>query len=90
MNFQVHFLQVRNIPECKNIRVASVSPGLVDTEFIPVMYKDTPEKAEAMIKGAAGGPLLADDIAENVKHILSLPKHAQINDILIRPTQQAN
>ena len=62
---------------------------MVESEFIPLMFKETPEKAEAMMSGSPGGPLFPEDIAENVKHILSLPKHAQIHDILMRPTQQA-
>ena len=62
-----------------------ISPGLVETEFAPTMHKDTPGKAEELNSIPC---LQAEDMAQHVKHILEVPKHAQIHDILVRPTQQ--
>ncbi|TRY74007.1 hypothetical protein TCAL_06693 [Tigriopus californicus] len=70
-----------------NIRVAQISPGLIDTEFIPQMYKDHPGKADKMLS-ATSEPLHAENIAEQVKFILTAPKSVHISDILVRSTQQ--
>ena len=69
-----------------NIRVAAISPGLVETEFQTAMYPDAPEKAEAIVRSVE---CLQDrDISSAVSYILSSPPHMQIHDLLIRPTQQ--
>jgi len=69
-----------------NIRVAGISPGLVDTEFAQSMYPDQPEKAAAVFTQIKC--LEAQDMADTVLHIISAPKHVQIHDVLVRPTQQ--
>ena len=69
-----------------NIRVAAISPGLVETEFQTAMYPDAPEKAEAIVRSVE---CLQDrDISSAVSYILASPPHMQIHDLLIRPTQQ--
>jgi len=69
-----------------NIRVAAVSPGLVETEFQSAMYPDDPARAAAICNALPC--LQANDMADAVAYILAAPKHMQIHDILIRPTQQ--
>lgn len=69
-----------------NIRVAGVSPGLVETEFQSAMYPEDPARATAITSSLPC--LQAQDMADTVTYILSAPKHMQIHDILIRPTQQ--
>ena len=69
-----------------NIRVAAISPGLVETEFQTAMYPDAPEKAEAIVRSVEC--LQSGDISSAVSYILASPPHMQIHDILIRPTQQ--
>lgn len=69
------------------IRVSSVSPGLVETEFSEVRLKDK-EKAKEVYRGYQ--PLKAQDIAETVAFILSRPPHVNINDITVMPTAQAD
>jgi len=69
-----------------NIRVAAISPGLVATEFQQAMYPDDKERAAAIT--SAYDCLQAEDMADTVLHILSAPRHMQIHDVLIRPTQQ--
>jgi len=69
-----------------NIRVAGISPGLVETEFQSSMYPDDPAKAKAI---CSQFPCIqSDDIAESVLYVLAAPKHVQVHDILMRPTQQ--
>merc|ERR1719411_855392 len=69
-----------------NIRIAAISPGLVETEFQAAMYPEAPEKAEAIVRSLEC--LQSRDISSAVSYILSSPPHMQIHDILIRPTQQ--
>ena len=69
-----------------NIRVAAISPGLVETEFQQAMYPGDPERAAAIT--SAFDCLQSKDMADTVMHILAAPKHVQIHDVLIRPTQQ--
>lgn len=70
-----------------NIKVCSLAPGMVDTEFSIVRFKGDEDKAEQVYKGFT--PLYAEDIAETVDFIATRPAHVNINDILIMPTNQA-
>jgi len=70
-----------------NIKVGSVSPGAVETEFSIVRLKD-PEANKKVYAGYQ--PLTADDIADAVVYMATRPAHVNIADILILPTAQAN
>ena len=70
------------------IKVSSVSPGMVDTEFSIVRYHGGKEKADDVYKGLT--PLSAKDVADTIEFIITRPPHVNINDILIMPTAQAN
>ncbi len=70
------------------IKVSSVSPGAVETEFSYVRYKWDKENADKVYDGFM--PLKAEDIAEAVLYTATRPDHVNINDILIMPTAQAN
>jgi len=69
------------------IKVSSVSPGAVDTEFSVVRLKGNTEKAKEVYKGFT--PLYAKDIAETILFVVTRPKHVNIDDILVMPTDQA-
>lgn len=71
-----------------NIKVSSIAPGMVETEFSIVRFKGDKEKANQVYNGFT--PLYANDIAETVEFIISRPDHVTINDILIMPTAQAS
>jgi len=71
-----------------NIKVSSISPGAVETEFSMVRFKGDTEKAAGVYRGFT--PLVAQDIAETLLFIVSRPAHVNINDIYIMPTAQAN
>ncbi|BAX80897.1 SDR family NAD(P)-dependent oxidoreductase [Labilibaculum antarcticum] len=71
-----------------NIKVCSLAPGMVDTEFSLVRFKGDSEKAEQVYNGFT--PLNAEDIAETVEFIATRPSHVNINDILIMATDQAS
>lgn len=69
------------------IRISSISPGIVETEFAQ-KYHQSAEKAQATYSQF---PVLqAVDVANAVAYVLSQPDYVEINDILIRPTQQTS
>lgn len=72
----------------EGIKVSSVSPGMVDTEFSQVRFHGDTKRAEEVYKGFE--PLHAEDIAETIWFIVSRPAHVNINDVLIMPTVQAS
>lgn len=72
----------------EGIKVSSVSPGMVDTEFSQVRFHGDTKRAEEVYKGFE--PLHAEDIAETIWFITSRPAHVNINDVLIMPTVQAS
>jgi 3-hydroxy acid dehydrogenase / malonic semialdehyde reductase len=69
------------------IRVTSVDPGLVDTEFSRVRFRDDMERASKTYVGMT--PLTPDDIAEIVLFCASRPSHVNIGELLVTPTDQA-
>jgi NADP-dependent 3-hydroxy acid dehydrogenase YdfG len=71
-----------------NVRVTSISPGMVDTEFSLVRFKGDKARADKVYEGLT--PLSADDVAEAIWFALSRPAHVNINDMLIMPTAQAS
>lgn len=70
-----------------NIRITSISPGIVETEFAE-KYHQSPQKAQETY--SAFPVLQAVDIANAVAYALSQPAHVEVNDILLRPTQQVS
>ena len=69
------------------IKVSSVCPGAVETEFAEVRYKGDKLKADKVYDGFS--PLVGEDVAETILFILTRPKHVSIDDLLIMPTAQA-
>ena len=69
-----------------HIRIAQISPGMVETEFAHAMYAEQPGEADKQYSSLKC--LQAEDVAEQVRNILQTPKHVQIHDILMRPTEQ--
>lgn len=70
-----------------NIKVSSIDPGMVETEFSEVRFYGDKEKAKNVYKGLK--PLSAEDIAETVIFCATRPKHVNINEIIIMPSVQA-
>ena len=69
------------------VRVSSVSPGIVETEFAEKYHQNAQKAKETYSQFTV---LKADDIAKAVLYALSQPAHVEVNDILVRPTQQAS
>ena len=70
-----------------NIRVTSINPGLVNTEFSSVRFKGDQEKADKVYAGMK--PLVAKDIAEIVRFVVERPAHVVLTDVTVLPTAQA-
>lgn len=71
-----------------NIKVTSINPGLVETEFALVRFKGNEEKAGNVYKGMK--PLTGPDIADIMLYVLQAPPHVVLADITVFPTAQAS
>jgi NADP-dependent 3-hydroxy acid dehydrogenase YdfG len=71
-----------------NIKVTSINPGLVETEFSLVRFKGDNQKAAQVYKGIE--PLKGDDIADIMLYVLSVPSHVVLADITVFPTAQGS
>jgi NADP-dependent 3-hydroxy acid dehydrogenase YdfG len=69
------------------IRVSSIDPGLARTEFAHVRFKGDQARVEKLYEGTQ--PLVAQDIAEIMVWVASRPPHVNIDEMLIKPTDQA-
>ena len=69
------------------IRVSSVDPGMVETNFSNVRFKNDTKRAKAVYDGMT--PLTPEDIADAVLYCATRPPHVNINDMIIMPTDQA-
>lgn len=69
------------------VKVGTVSPGMVDTEFSLVRFKGDAERARSVYDGLE--PLHAEDVAEVIGFMATRPDHVQIADILVMPKAQA-
>ena len=70
------------------IRVGSVCPGAVETEFSLVRFEGDANRATAVYRGFEN--LVAADVAEAVCWMISRPQHVNINDMVIMPVAQPN
>lgn len=69
-----------------NVKVSSIDPGLVETEFSKVRFHGDTERAETVYHGY--DPLTADDIAEIITFVVNRPEHVNILDVIVFPTAQ--
>jgi NADP-dependent 3-hydroxy acid dehydrogenase YdfG len=69
------------------IRVSTVDPGMVKTDFSLVRFKGDAEQAEKVYEGI--NPLTAEDIAEILVWVASRPPHMNIDELLVKPVDQA-
>ena len=69
------------------IRVTSIDPGLVETEFSLVRFRGDSERAAKVYQDTR--PLTADDVAECVVFAVTRPPHVNLDTIVVMPTDQA-
>jgi NADP-dependent 3-hydroxy acid dehydrogenase YdfG len=70
------------------VRVTSVDPGMVETEFSVVRFHGDRERADSVYRGMT--PLTPDDVAETVVWCLSRPERVNIEQIVLMPRDQAS
>jgi 3-hydroxy acid dehydrogenase / malonic semialdehyde reductase len=70
------------------VKVSTVDPGMVETEFSLVRFKGDREKADKVYQGLT--PLSAVDIADTIMWIATRPTHVQVAEVVILPLDQAS
>lgn len=70
------------------IRVTTIDPGLVETEFSVVRFRGDGERARRVYEGTR--PLTPDDVAQAVLFAATRPPHVSVAELLILPTDQAS
>ena len=69
------------------VRVTNIEPGMAETEFSQVRFKGDDEKAQRVYSGAE--PLRAEDIADIVAWVASVPARVNINSVEVMSVNQA-
>lgn len=70
------------------VRVSSVDPGMVETEFSLVRFHGDRERAEGVYRGF--DPLRSEDVADAVLFCATRPVHANVREMLLMPSAQAS
>lgn len=70
------------------IRVSSVDPGYVETEFSMVRFRGDTERAKKVYEGFK--PLAAADVADAVAWVINAPEHMNVAAVVLMPTAQRN
>lgn len=69
------------------VRVTSIEPGMVETEFTLVRTGGNQEASDKLYGGA--NPMTAEDIAETLLWVATLPPHLNINTLELMPVTQS-
>ncbi len=69
------------------IRVSSVDPGMVETEFSVVRFRGDAERAHKVYEGMT--PLTAEDVADVIVFCATRRPHVNINQVIMMPVDQA-
>ncbi len=69
------------------VRVTNIEPGMVETEFSEVRFGGDTSRAKNVYRGMT--PLSSEDIAETIIWCVARPKHVNIQELVIYPTDQA-
>jgi serine 3-dehydrogenase len=70
------------------VRVTSVDPGMVETEFSEVRFHGNTERAKTVYQGVT--PLTADDVADVIFFCVTRSPHVNINEVVLMPVDQAS
>jgi NADP-dependent 3-hydroxy acid dehydrogenase YdfG len=70
-----------------HIKVSSIHPGMVETEFSLVRFKGDAERAANVYKPVEA--LKAEDVADTILYCLNAPDHVSIHELVVMPAAQA-
>ena len=70
------------------IRVTTVDPGMVETDFSNIRFRGDADRAKKVYEGVQ--PLTPEDIADTIVWTAIRPSHVEIQTVIITPTAQAN
>ena len=70
------------------IRLTTVDPGLVESNFSRVRFRGDEEQANAVYANVE--PLTPDDIAECVLFVLTRPPHVNIDELVVKALSQSS
>ncbi len=70
------------------VRVSTVDPGMVETEFSLVRFHGDSARAATTYKGLT--PLSPNDVAEAIYFVATRPPHANVSELVLLPTDQAS
>ena len=71
-----------------NIKVSQINPGLVETNFSMVRFKNDQERSNSVYSGL--NPLVGDDIAKVISYVINCPENVNISDITVLAKSQAS
>lgn len=69
------------------VRVTEIAPGLVETEFSLVRHHGDRQAAKKTYEGLT--PLTSDDVADCIAWAVTRPPHVNVDEIVVRPVDQA-
>ncbi len=69
------------------VRVCSIEPGMVETEFTVVRTGGNQSASDTLYGGA--NPMTAEDIAETIRWVAEAPVHININTLELMPVSQS-
>lgn len=72
----------------KPVRLTEIAPGMVHTDFSLLRFDGDAARADAVYAGVT--PLVAEDIAEVIGFVATRPSHVDLDQIVIRPRDQAS
>jgi 3-hydroxy acid dehydrogenase/malonic semialdehyde reductase len=75
----------------KPIRITTLAPGLVETDFSLVRFRGDEEKAHAVYDTVGlGGPIHAEDVADCIMFALTRPPHVNVDEIVVMALAQSS
>ena len=71
-----------------NIKVSQINPGLVETNFSMIRFKNDQERSNSVYSGL--NPLVGGDIAKVISYVVNCPENVNISDITVLAKSQAS
>lgn len=80
-------LDLRSDLHGKGVRVTSIEPGMVETEFTLVRTGGNQDASDTLYRGAE--PMTGEDIARTILWVAELPPHLNVNRLELMPVSQS-